>query len=317
LTTDDQRSIIVAMVDYSSRQLRAFILVAQYRSFARAAGRMFITPSGLSVMIRELESQVGVRLFDRTTRHVALTSAGSEFLRVVEPTVRDLDGAVSRIGGASGAVAPSITVGAVPLVAASVLARAIQAFRARRPAFEIHVLDRDGATIVQQIEAGRLDVGLGVFFAHLRGIRRTALFPFSFSVIRPADGRAQRHPATWASLKRERLISLDPAYPLQQVIDKHLTRAGVVQHPALVLSTLTTILGMVEAGQGVGIFPSYWLGACEGRAVVASRLTNPVVRLEFQQIQQSGRKLPAVAEEFISFLHGHMVDWAERIGAVQ
>jgi LysR family transcriptional regulator, carnitine catabolism transcriptional activator len=305
------------MVDFSSRQLRAFILVAQYRSFARAAGRMFITPSGLSVMIRELEGQVGVRLFDRTTRHVALTSAGGEFLRVVEPAVRDIDGVMSRIGGASAAVASSVTVGAVPIVAASVLPQAIQAFRAHRPAFEIQVVDRDGATIVQQIEAGTLDVGLGVFFAHLRGVRRTALFPFTFSLIRPADGHAPRRPTTWASLKRETLISLDPAYPMQQVIDKHLARAGVVQRPALVLSTLSTVLGWVEAGQGVGVIPSYWLGACEGRAVVASRLTNPVVRLDFQQIQHSGRKLPAIAEEFISFLQGYIVDWAERIGAVQ
>jgi DNA-binding transcriptional LysR family regulator len=305
------------MVDFSSRQLRAFILVAQYRSFARAAGRMFITPSGLSVMIRELESQVGARLFDRTTRYVALTSAGSDFLRVVEPAVRDIDGVMSRIGGASAAIASSVTVGAVPVVAASVLPQAIQAFRAQRPAFEIHVVDRDGATIVRQIEAGTLDIGLGVFFAHLRGIRRTALFPFTFSLIRPADGRVPQRPTTWASLKRETLISLDPAYPMQQVIDRHLARAGVVQRPALVLSTLTTVLGWVEAGQGVGIIPSYWLGACEGRAVVASRLTNPVVRLDFQQIQQAGRKLPAIAEEFISFLQRYLVNWAERIGAVQ
>jgi DNA-binding transcriptional LysR family regulator len=104
---------------------------------------------------------------------------------------------------------------------------------------------------------------------------------------------------------------------MQQVIDRHLARAGVVQRPALVLSTLATVVAMVEAGQGVGIIPSYWLGACEGRAVVASRLTNPVVRLDFQQIQQAGRKLPANAEEFISFLQGYVVNWAERIGAVQ
>jgi LysR family transcriptional regulator, carnitine catabolism transcriptional activator len=305
------------MIDFSSRQLRAFILVAQYRSFARAAGRLFITPSGLSVMIRELESQVGARLFDRTTRHVALTSAGSELLRVLEPALRDLDGAMARIGGDTAAGASAVTVGAVPLVAASVLPHAVQEFRARRPHFAIHVLDRDGATIMQQIEAGKLDVGLGVFFAHLRGIRRTALFRFSFSVIRPGESRVQRRPTPWASLKRETLVSLDPSYPLQQVIDKHLARAGVVQHPALVLGSLTTVLGMVEAGHGVGIIPSYWLGACEGRAVVASRLTNPVVRLDFQQIQQAGRKLSPIAEEFISFLQGYMVNWAERIGATK
>src|SRR5215467_3917976 len=66
------------MIDFTSRQLRAFLLVAQYRSFSRAAAALFITPSGLSLLIRELETQLGVRLFDRTTRQVALTNSGTE-----------------------------------------------------------------------------------------------------------------------------------------------------------------------------------------------------------------------------------------------
>ena len=60
------------MIDFSSRQLRAFLLVAQHQNFTRAAEALFITTSGLSLLIRELENQLGFRLFDRTTRHVAL-----------------------------------------------------------------------------------------------------------------------------------------------------------------------------------------------------------------------------------------------------
>lgn len=85
----------------------------------------------------------------------------------------------------------------------------------------------------------------------------------------------------------------------------------------MVLSSLWTVIGMVEAGQGVGIIPSFWLSACDHRAVVASRLTNPVVRLDFQQIQQAGRKLSPTAGEFVSFLDDYIVKWAERIGAVE
>jgi DNA-binding transcriptional LysR family regulator len=305
------------MVEYSSRQLRAFALVAQYRSFAAAAGRMFVTPSGLSVMIRELESQVGARLFDRTTRHVALTSAGSELLSAVEAALRDVDGAISRVGGASAAAMPSLALGVTPFMAETVLGPALQAFRSRRPGFEIHVTDGVSLTIAQQVEAGKLDVALGVFFSHLRGVRRTPLFRFSLLAIRAADGHALRRATPWASLKRETLISQDASYPMQQVIDKHLMRAGVVQRPAMALSTLYAVVGMVEAGHGVGILPSYWRAECERRGIVASRLTNPIVRLDFQQIQQAGRKLSAVGEEFVSFLRDYMVEWAARTGAAQ
>lgn len=65
-------------MDISTRQMRAFRLVSRHRNFTRAAEALFITPSGLSVLIRELENRVGFRLFDRTTCRVELTSHGME-----------------------------------------------------------------------------------------------------------------------------------------------------------------------------------------------------------------------------------------------
>ena len=88
-------------MDFTSRQFRAFSLVAQHRSFSRAAEELYITPSGLSVLIRELETQLGFRLFDRTTRHVGLTSSGNELLGVVRESLEKFDAAVSQIGRAS------------------------------------------------------------------------------------------------------------------------------------------------------------------------------------------------------------------------
>src|SRR4051794_19509060 len=82
LITIDDHSTIHRPMDCTSRQLRAFLLVAQHRSFTRAAAQLFIPPSGLSVLIRELEGQLGFRLFDRTTRHVAPTAAGGQFLPI-------------------------------------------------------------------------------------------------------------------------------------------------------------------------------------------------------------------------------------------
>jgi len=117
------------MIDFTSRQLRAFLLVAQHRSFSRAAGGLFITPSGLSLLIRELETQLGVRLFERTTRHVALTASGSELLTVAQRSLQEMDGVLSRLGRSVGETGVSLSVGTPPLLMASVLAPAIQEFR--------------------------------------------------------------------------------------------------------------------------------------------------------------------------------------------
>jgi DNA-binding transcriptional LysR family regulator len=83
-------------MDFSSRQLRAFHLVARHRSFARAAEELLISV-GIERLIRELERQLGFRLFDRTTRQVMLTAFGSELIAVTEPSLGLLDAAMSRI----------------------------------------------------------------------------------------------------------------------------------------------------------------------------------------------------------------------------
>jgi DNA-binding transcriptional LysR family regulator len=87
----------------------------------RGSTALYITPSGLGVLIRELETQFGFRLFDRTTRHVGLTSSGSELLGVVRESLEKLDAAVSQVGQLAAEASPSLSVGAPPLVAADVL----------------------------------------------------------------------------------------------------------------------------------------------------------------------------------------------------
>jgi LysR family transcriptional regulator, carnitine catabolism transcriptional activator len=304
------------MIDFSSRQLRGFLLVAQHRSFSRAAGVLLITPSGLSVLIRELETQLGVRLFDRTTRHVALTAAGVELLAAAQRNLQELDAAISRIGRSAVEAGMSLSVGAPPLLMASVFAPAIEEFRLHRPDLRFQLFDGASSTIMEKVESGELEMGLGVFLKHLPGVRRTPLFRSSLMVIRPdKDPGFRRATITWSALKGERLISLPPSLPLQQFIDKHLARAGVTYQPNLVLNYVNTQIAMVAAGEGVAIIPSYAQLACRDRKVVMSRLINPAVHLDFSQIRRAGRKLPPIAEEFTSFLHGYIARSAGRSGA--
>src|SRR5215472_1394593 len=103
-------SIIVeefSSMEFSSRQLRAFVLAAQHRSFTRAAEALFITPSGLSVLIRELETQLGFRLFDRTTRSVSLTNYGTRLVPVIRRNLDQLDAAMSQVGQTANVAAQS------------------------------------------------------------------------------------------------------------------------------------------------------------------------------------------------------------------
>jgi DNA-binding transcriptional LysR family regulator len=302
------------MIDFTSRQLRAFLLVAQHHNFTRAAEALFITPSGLSVLIRELERQLGFRLFDRTTRHVGLTAAGTQLLVVARRSLEDLDAAMSRIGRSASAASDTLSIGSGLLAAANILPGAIREFRSRRPDVRIHLFDADMTTVVQRIKAGLLDIGFG-FVKSAPGIHRTRFFRFSLMVIYPEIGSAPRRSSmTWSALKGERLILQAPPAPLRHLIDEHLAQAGVDPQSAMTLNRLDTLVAMVEAGEGLGIVPSSALPLCRHRNVVMARLVNPSVSVDFYQIRDRGRKLSPAAEEFSAFLQGYIARWAGRAG---
>jgi LysR family transcriptional regulator, carnitine catabolism transcriptional activator len=300
--------------DFSSRQMRAFLLVAQHLNFTRAAEALFITPAGLSLLIRQFELQLGFRLFERTTRHVALTAEGAELLPAVHRSLEDLDGAMSRAGERVKHASHTLSIGAGHIVAAHILPQAIKEFRLRRPDVRITVVDDDPTTTMQKVRAGAIDIGVGSFEHRAAGVRHTLFFRFSLMVIRPeSDSVPRRASTTWSALKDESLIlpSLDS---VRSIIEEHLAQAGVSAPPAMVLNRLDTIAAMVEAGQGTGIVPSYAQPACQHRRVVVSRLTNPTVPVDFYQIRNRARKLSPAAEEFTTFLQRYIARWAGRAG---
>lgn len=303
-------------MEVSTRQLRAFRLVAHHRNFTRAAEALFITPSGLSVLIRELEGRVGFRLFDRTTRHVELTPHGRELLAVIQRSLQELDAAIASIGHSARRTRQSISLGTTPLVAANILPPAMREFRKQRPDVRIQLFDADLPTLISMVETGKLDMSLGIFKA-MPGVYREPFFRFSLMVARAArDDMPPRATTTWSALDGETLISLSSGHPHQQLIDKHLARAGVKVQSGSIVNLLDTQIALVEAGEGVAIIPSFGMPACRNRNVVISQLTKPVVRFDFHLISRRGKELPTGADEFASFLKSYIATWAGRAGVL-
>jgi LysR family transcriptional regulator, carnitine catabolism transcriptional activator len=200
---------------------------------------------------------------------------------------------------------------------ATVMAPAIKEFRLHRPHLRFRLFDSDSNSVMQKVQSGALDMGVGVFLKHLPGVRRVPLFRFSLVAIRAEGGQQSRRATTaWSALKGEKFISLPPTIPLQQLVDRHLAKAGVAYQPHLVVNYLNTQIAMVEAGEGIAIVPSYGYLASRDRSIAMSRLVNPVVHLDSYQIRHAGRKLPPVAEEFTSFLQSYIASWAGRSGVL-
>jgi LysR family transcriptional regulator, carnitine catabolism transcriptional activator len=296
-------------MDFTSRQLRAFLLVAQHRSFSRAAEALFITPSGLSVLIRELEAQFGFRLFERTTRHVTPTPYGAELITVVQRNLAELDAATSRIGQSANQADQSLILGAPPLISANIMVQAIKEFRAHRPSLQVRLYDEKLSTILQLVQSGKLDMGLGTF-GSATGVRRTPFLRSPLIVIRPdKDPAFRRATTTWSALRNERLITLQPTGHIQQVIWQHLAQEGIKSRPNTSINLLDTQIAMVEADEGVAIIPSFGLAACRNRRVIVSRLVNPIVTIGLYLISNRAKKLPPDADKFTTFLKSFVGRW--------
>lgn len=290
-------------MNYTLRQLKAFLLVSKLGNFTRAAERMHITQAGLSVMMRELEAQFGNRLFDRTTRMVSMTAAGEKLLPVAQAAVDQLEQVAADIGDIGKKARQTLRVAATPLVSSSLLPAVFGSFRRKYPELELQLHDADLSRVHALVESGEVDFGLGFFFKAAHGIERTLLCSFPLMrVTRLDDGEPDgvqpvgRVP--WTVLKDEPLIGLPDDNPIQQFVDSHLAKIGRSNEDRLSFRYFDTLIGMVAAGMGSTVIPSFALLACHHHRVATDILVEPEETVGFYRIAMRGRARPELMAEF-------------------
>jgi DNA-binding transcriptional LysR family regulator len=288
-------------MNITSRQLKAFLLTARYQSFSRAADQLFITQSGMSVLVRELEEQLGFRLFERTTRKVVLTEFGSRFLPVADRSLLDLETAASSIGRSVSSLANALAFGATPFVAADVLPQAIASFAARGSRLDVRLVDAELPVLTQMLQSGELDVALSASEHNFAGLQKTPLVSFPLALAAPACA-AIKPPVRWADVACMRLVGYRSENPVQRLVDEALRAAGRRTPPEVLCNYLETQISMVEVGAGSAIVPSFAAAACAKRNVRFYRLVDPVVSGTLYWVAKRSRQLPGGTEALMSFL---------------
>src|SRR5262249_51945033 len=148
-------------MNFTLRELEAFLGVARLGNFTRAAKSLNMSQPALTQRIRRLEDALGVRLLDRTTRSVALTQVGREVLPVVERALGEINAVAPHVRDVAGRRRGSVTVAALPSVASTLLPAAIAAFRVRHAGITVRVRDGVGQRVTQLVKSGEADFGIG------------------------------------------------------------------------------------------------------------------------------------------------------------
>ena len=140
-------------------ELRAFAAVVERASFARAADHLGFSPSALSQTIRQLETRLGVRLLNRTTRSVAPTSAGARLYERIVRVIQELDAAVAEAVEATGRTAGTLRINTLSMAADKLIAPRLGRFHRAYPQVVLDIVIDDG---LSDIVAGRFDAGIRV-----------------------------------------------------------------------------------------------------------------------------------------------------------
>ena len=239
------------------RQLRAFVAIAESGTFTAGAVRVHVTQAAISMQIRQLETEIGARVFVRAPRHVILTEAGEHLLRRARTMLREHDAAVDEIAELAGAERGRIRIGsASAMVLTDELPAILKELRKQHPGAEITVTSGTSETLVDQILAGELDIAFVSLPVDARGIQTERLSADQLvAVASPRHKLAKQKTISAYTLAGERLILGERGGNTRRLIDQFFAQAGVTLRVAMELSRQAAIRRMVEEDMGVGIVP--------------------------------------------------------------
>ncbi|MGO4833761.1 LysR substrate-binding domain-containing protein, partial [Rhizobiaceae sp. 2RAB30] len=239
-------------------QIQQFLAVAELGSFSRASKRLGTAQPALSQAIRDLEAELSVRLFDRTTRRVELTDAGREFQNSTTKVMEELQHAVEGVHMLAERRRGRLRIAAPPLLASVVLPQAIAEFQKRHPGITVQLADVGTEQIVESVRSGKADCGLGTFSPAEDGIERLSLVRDSLMLF--CDHRSHFNEAatvTWRELADRPLITLTRDSGIRLLVEVGFEMAEIPFKPSYEVTQVTTAIALVEAGLGIAVLPTY------------------------------------------------------------
>lgn len=288
----------------SLKQLRAFVSVAEANSFTAAASMLNLTQSAVSLLIRELESELGLKLLDRTTRSVRMTDAGAELYPVAARVLQDLGAAVAGSRELTALRRGRVRFACSPLQSSLFLPRAISAFTAQYPHISIVLRDSPGGEIVDLVASGEVDLALGVATVDSPFISSETLANDDLLLIYPRSYHwSARKQRSWKDLAPHPFIALGKYNTTRYLVDHHAALAGVRLEPSYEVAFVWTAIGLVAADLGISLIPGYARSIVQKypevamQAFEAHHIQRPISLLQRRQ-----RTLSPAAATFADFL---------------
>jgi DNA-binding transcriptional LysR family regulator len=287
----------------SVRQLRAFVAVYHGGGISAAAEQLSLTQPAVTVLLRELEAKLGVRLFDRTTRSVRRTEAAGEAIAYAERALAELEAMGASMAELAGKRRGRLRVAATSTVAQTLLPQALRRYLDTYPDIQVAIEDVAPTQFVETLLAERADLGLGTLEGPVAGLTERVIVRDTLAAVAPAsDDFPAGVPITWKQLAKLPVVTVKPGYGVRRRIEVAAQTAGVRLQIVHEVSLLTTAVAMAASRLGVAVVPASLLEHVRDPRLVARKLTRPAVERHTSIVHRTDRALPPPAQAFTDLL---------------
>ena len=298
-------------MNISIRQLTAFISVADNGSFTRASEQMHLTQSAVSGLIKELESSLGIVLFDRTTRQLSLSVVGHHLLPQARRILNEMQLFENEASSLTSLAQGQVRL-AVSQFAASSMPAVIAQFAKVHPDISVSLLDCSAENVLEHIQNIEVDLGVGTergFMESEDDISADLLYQLPFCVVMPdSHALAQKSEVVWQDLVDIPLITLQGPFIEQVTAELDESIASHIQQARYKVNFMSTALEMTRQGFGITLCLPYmpevidWVSA---NGLQMRPLAQPVKMRRFFIYQRSSRALSPASIAFKQFLQSY------------
>lgn len=250
------------------KQLRYFEALAQHRHFGHAADASGISQPALSMQIKELEEDLGIKLFERAARQVRLTRFGEDFAPRVRAILRSVEEAEDLARLSQDRLSGRLRIGVIPTIAPYLLPAFIGQLTAAYPTLDLHVRETLTARLIEDLSEGRIDAAIVALPISEPAFEEVAIFEEDFVLVRP-DVDAGRPVPDPNDLARMQLLLLEEGHCFRDQALAFCAMRSPLSREGLDGSSLSTLVQLVGAGIGVTLIPQMAV-AVETRSAAVS-----------------------------------------------
>tara|TARA_R110002049_G_scaffold309077_1_gene516619 strand:- start:21538 stop:22464 length:927 start_codon:yes stop_codon:yes gene_type:complete len=291
---------------YNFKLLQSFISVADTGSFRAAAEKLHRSQSVVSTQVRQLEEQIGLKLFERTTRKTELTEQGKKLLRHLRSALSEIETGLEELRQESLGEVGHIAMACVPSIAGSILPAVLKEFRDIYPKVGLRLVEQTSVALLETVKSRKVDFGIGPFVADEPDLSFTTIAEEPiFAVLPPTFRKENAKSISLADLAGNSVVMASNAAALRGNLDQETSKSGIKIESSFEVTHVQTMLAFARAGLGIALIPASTLPVPPDADLQVLHVTEPPLQRRLCLITAKGAVASKVSSELTRLILGH------------